>query len=253
MATTRSDVPTQPCPTPEALRFSTVVALRRTFPDHIGRPARCVCGWLHPGNRFPEPTEDELVQGRVHVAFLDETAFAELVDREARDCAPPAHAAALRSPEIRNRWRSALRLMIHDLQAQLAERGDSTSLKDERWRRKVSSLLHRCNRRSAEVRELNRRQGEYDRQEAAERKAEQERQRLAAHETRMVEAAGVRQALEPMKAARRAAGDRAKQRLIEQHWDEFQDLLDEEYAAVDLPRQRRDRPTTELPGNEEQR
>ena len=193
------------CLTPEKKAFpsreAAIVGAHAIGKGHLS-PYLCSCAQWHLTSR--RNTADEVPEEMVQLlAESPDKEFTSLVRAEIYGKATAEEAAALRSPELLYRWASALKAIAGDMQSKMeaaANRDDPTT---RRWRQQHQRRILAVAARRKEARQLL---SEVDRQR---------RQRLTGRDRR---------------AEARAAGQRAIDRLIETHREEFEAYLAEEKA-----------------------
>lgn len=193
------------CLTPEKKAFpsreAAIVGAHAIGKGHLS-PYLCSCGQWHLTSR--RNTADEVPEKLVQIlADSSDGEFTALVRAEIHGKATPEEATALRSPELLHRWASALKAIAGDMQAKMeaaAHRDDHTT---RRWRQQHQRRILEVAARRKEARHLLTQAG-------------RERRQNHAGQGRRLEA--------------REAGQRAIDRLIEAHREEFQTYLAEEKA-----------------------
>ncbi|MFE9391658.1 hypothetical protein [Streptomyces sp. NPDC006784] len=219
-----------PCPTPDKVRYATRAGAeqgahraRLHFDDTV-YPYACSCTWWHLSKNQPESTpspEDASRAAIERVAALPSIAFREIVANDAAGKGDRDERGALRAPVNLTRWRRALGELLHDVQEQLTSSRWNKTLAAQDWRKRATGYQEQLLRRQVECKQLR-----------ADAHAVGVSSRVASRR-RVVDAARLSGA--PVKELRRLAGEMAVDRLIEAHRGEFDGLLAEEYAAVDLP------------------
>lgn len=201
------------CPTPKKSRFATEgaaqsaadqawIALgKRLYPYDT-----CPCGWVHLTSKLKRVKETPTLTG---IAAFSDDAFAQVVRDDVRKIAHPDDSAALRHPENLERWRRFLYLFQLDLEKQLAAKSGDKSDETAEWRRRAQIVRVSI----AETRD--------------ECKALINQRRIENTEKRKA-----------LKEQRHEAGERAIDRLIAAHREEFDRYLVEEceLAGVDVPK-----------------
>lgn len=136
------------CPTPTKGRYATREAAEsaanraKVGVGHVMAPYLCrpSCGWWHLTSRNVQPIapaqpDPEIVR---LVTALGDEAFTDLVRRDIRRQAHPAESAALRQPEIAERWDATLAVIQVDLERQFAQRATERGEAAKDWRRRAS-------------------------------------------------------------------------------------------------------------------
>ncbi|MEU0940371.1 hypothetical protein [Embleya sp. NPDC005971] len=203
------------CPTPDKARFATregaeSFATRKFLSLGIMlRPyGDCPCGWFHLTSRGSEeltPTEAELAREYARLGDLDRPAFNILVRDDALGRTSKATAAALRTPGLLERWRAALKELKTDVHAQIEHNRDNDQPTSQDWRSRINHLQRRLTVRAAETKSL-----------------------AIAFSTQGTPATSAN-------PSRSTCGERAIERLIAAHRNEFDRLVHEELAAAGLP------------------
>jgi hypothetical protein len=201
------------CPTPKKKRFATIEAAQAAADkasfelDKTLYPYEtCPCGWIHLTSKERRVNE---TPSATSLGSLDGVAFAKVVQDDVRGTAHEDDSAALRHPQNLNRWRLALLDFKADVNRQRASRVSEKGDDVDEWRQRVSVVQRTIAMRLTECRSHI----EYVRIQNTERKRAEKDQR---HE----------------------AGERAVDRLVEAHQQEFQQYLQEECEAlgVELPK-----------------
>lgn len=150
-----------PCPTPRRIAHpNQESAYDQRFYDYethsvVLQPYLCRCRTWHltrnldeelPTYLEPAPADVRRLQG------IDNTAFRNLVDADVKKSGTPQDRIALRAPEVRTRWRWALKGLLGDVQRQLDGEGDG----DHTWRSKALAYEDAIKTRLGECRALHR-------------------------------------------------------------------------------------------------
>jgi hypothetical protein len=162
------------------------------------------------------PVSDEQVAE--WLLALNGEAFRKVVADDVHGRAAADVADGLRCPSVLPRWGDELRLLRVDAQAQLSARRVDN---DTEWRGRIIRWMERIDSRRAEAKNLAYLQ-----------------RRRGGNGT----GAGRVQQETPLsnRTRRRAAGERARDRLVERHLEEFRSILNEELVADGLPVRVRD-------------
>lgn len=176
---------------------------------------------------------------------IDDEDFSVIVAQDSRGQVDEEASAALRHPLALRRWLASITLLLGDAKTQVAEKkpkGFSEEVAANRdpefgdWYRKLvrwrQSLLWRKEEAEhliAEQRRLYGKGWEHKAVQAAKSSEEAARKEQAA------EALAAGENGTSRKVRKRMAGERAIERLIELHRDEFSRIIDEEHAALDVP------------------
>lgn len=204
------------CPTPSKTRFATQEAAQLAAARYVKALTayHCECDWWHLTSKTNiKPTPDAAATR--HVANLNDTDFQTLVSAELRDQATPQQAAALRDPINLDRWIATLANTSEDITQQIAARTGDRSPATADWRRRVLAIQRNLRHRRTEANTLR-----------------QQAHAAAGRERATRAAAGM-----SVNQLRALAGERAIQRLIDQHQAEFTRLLVEEFErdGLDIP------------------
>lgn len=193
------------CLTPDKKAFpsreAAVVGAHAIGLGHLS-PYLCSCGQWHLTSR--RNTADEVPQEMIELlADSSDQEFMSLVRAEIHGKATPEEATALRSQPLVFRWAAALKAISSDMQVKMeaaAHRDDATT---RRWRQQHQQRILAVSARRKEARQLL---------------SEMDRKRRQANAGR------------DRKAEAREAGQRAIDRLIDAHREEFEVYLAEEKA-----------------------
>ncbi|MGW4695196.1 hypothetical protein ACWEO1_22770 [Kitasatospora cineracea] len=201
------------CPTPGKTRFATQEAAQLAASRYAKTLTayHCECDWWHLTSKASiNPTPDAAATR--DVANLNDTDFQTLVGVELRDQASPQQAAALRDPINLDRWIAALADTSEDISQQIAARIGDRSPTTTDWRRRVLAIQRNLRQRRTEANTLR-----------------QQAHAAAGRERATRAAAGM-----TVNQLRALAGERATQRLIDNHQAEFTSLLVEEFKRNGL-------------------
>lgn len=251
-----SDDKTPACPTPLKKRYATREAahsaargVQLAIPAPL-YPYTCVCTWWHlsrqPSDTVPtDATPDPADVARLEL--LSDTGFRELVSLEARGRLPMHDRIAVRHPSLLLRWQRALKELRADINVQLNERKQDTTLLTHDWRKRAEGYRDSLTLRIQECRDLRAADMEKTK---AQREADKAANLLARADTQQQAAESNRARREARngqldqrlddygvpahrnKELRRQAGENAIQRLIDAHGPEFTRYLAEECAVL---------------------
>lgn len=199
------------CPTPRKHRFATLEAAEaevKTASFVLSKTLypydTCPCGWIHLTSK----------RIRANQSVLEGTAsahpeFMMIVRSDVKCESSEEDSQKLRQPENLARWREELGIFRSELMRQFEIRKQDQSPEMKGWRSKMERVLYSINVRMGEARALI------------------NEQRLLSEQQN-----------EEKRQLREDAGERAIDRLIKAHQDEFTRYLVEEYgsAGVEVPR-----------------
>lgn len=202
------------CPTPAKVRFATQEAAHASATRFIKTLTayHCECDWWHLTSKTQPPTPTPDITVTQQVTVLDDAEFAALVSAELRDQATPQQAAALRDRINLDRWINTLADTNEDIQQQLTLRKGERGPAATEWRRRLLTIQRNLRDRRNEAKQLR------------------HQAHLAIGRERALHATEGKS----LNELRALAGERAVQRLIDQHRAEFTELLIEEYGRDGL-------------------
>lgn len=138
----------KPCPTPGKSRYATEAVAEKSakrfqaqYRDGAQQhPYRCGCGWVHlyTPKVWSAPTAEPSEELLAVIGALGEREFRSLVSEDVRERADPEQGGALRHWRIAVRWRDELAWMTRDLQAQFLERKGLQDSETRTWRAKAA-------------------------------------------------------------------------------------------------------------------
>ncbi|MFD7541257.1 hypothetical protein [Streptomyces sp. NPDC059819] len=216
------------CPHPTKSRFATRAAADissrrvRLSTDIQLTPYECVCTWWHLTKNTVEVllTADEADRADVeYVASLPDIDFREIVVADLRGQGARGERAVLRHELNLRRWRRQLGQLVADIDAQLHERKNDTSLEAHDWRKRAVNYSNTLALRLEECRRLR-------------AVVHADAFRKKDHRRRDAEIAAAAGAT--VKELRQHAGEIAVGRLIDAHGSEFARYCAEEYLALGL-------------------
>lgn len=199
------------CPTPGKRKYPTKEAAeaRAAVQSTQTWPYLCSCrSWHLTMRRVADDTADPGEVARL--SNLSDGDFELVVSAEVRGRATPAEAAALRTPQCAYRWHGMLKKMNASILADLAQ---MKGLKDEETKRRRSALVRRQGAILGRATEAKRLKDLWniERNRPKPKLTDSEKRRRAEH--------------------RKAAGERALERLRDMHREDFDKLLQEELQA----------------------
>lgn len=219
---------TTACPTPTKTRYATKraaedavahVHLRSGDQLHI---YECACTWWHltkkPAAVIPEPDPDDQLSLERLVSMPDSD-FREIVAADIRGEGATQDRAALRHPRNLKRWRRQLGELIVDIEQQLGARRDERTPEAEAWRQRGTDYRAALIARATECRR---------------RRSEAHIDLMRRDESRRLDHARALAVGATRKELRAEAGERAVERLIEAHRDEFEQYLVDEFQIFGL-------------------
>lgn len=216
------------CLTPKKSRFATLDAARNairhaqlTLNKTLHPYDTCPCGWIHLTSKQRKAADPVIVvvEGEELDAGEELQLFAQITRLDVVGKASPQDAAWLRRRENLVKWSDSLKVFQVDIGSQLQARAGDQSEKARAWRKRLGEVQVQLRMRRAEVKQLliEKHTSRYARKGGEAPEVSEEFKKYASE-----------------KDLRRIAGERAIDRLIGAHRDEFTTYLSQEYRQLGL-------------------